>query len=487
MTVLEYSPWSAPILAAALSAATLALLLRSPGRLPQDYPTERSLHRRPVSRVGGIAIWAGFLPVALLSPAPLGAGRAWLVCRGRSSPPCHLRTTGGACGQRFASRSMRWRRWRSPTTLPWPGDAEGSSLPHILATAGAVLAIVWSANLFNFMDGNDGLAALMSICGFGAYGVAAARTGMNADALFALASATLVFLRRQPAAGEDVHGRRRFGRPRISRRRLRLWRHSHGNVAGVVSRARFPAVRGRCHRDGVATDRARRSPFRSAPNALLSKAAPDGVGTSRHASVLRHPDRRHVGLGVVHAGSRARCGVAGARRVDSQRSACSSPALIIFGAGVNQNNNEATPQLPGVACLCPRPLRRGARLGRDLLVAGSASTSTSPFSPTWRARSSGSCRLQAAIFVAFGLYRGLWRFASVLDLQRIVLAAGLGALLIPVGARDAADAGGRAAQRADLLPDRAHFPDGRRSLRLPDLEGASALQPASPRWANRCS
>ena len=41
--------------------------------------------------------------------------------------------------------------------------------------------------------------------------------------------------------------------------------------------------------------------------------------------------------------------------------------------------------------------------------------------------------LQGAIFVAFGLYRGLWRFASLLDLQRIVLAAGLGALLIPLG------------------------------------------------------
>ena len=40
--------------------------------------------------------------------------------------------------------------------------------------------------------------------------------------------------------------------------------------------------------------------------------------------------------------------------------------------------------------------------------------------------------LQAAIFLAFGLYRGLWRFASMVDLQRIVLAAGLGALLIPV-------------------------------------------------------
>src|SRR6476469_11232479 len=40
--------------------------------------------------------------------------------------------------------------------------------------------------------------------------------------------------------------------------------------------------------------------------------------------------------------------------------------------------------------------------------------------------------LQAAIFVALGLYRGLWRFASIVDLQKIVFAAGLGALLIPV-------------------------------------------------------
>ncbi len=40
--------------------------------------------------------------------------------------------------------------------------------------------------------------------------------------------------------------------------------------------------------------------------------------------------------------------------------------------------------------------------------------------------------LQGAIFLAFGLYRGLWRFASTLDLQRIALAAGLGALLIPL-------------------------------------------------------
>ena len=40
--------------------------------------------------------------------------------------------------------------------------------------------------------------------------------------------------------------------------------------------------------------------------------------------------------------------------------------------------------------------------------------------------------LQGVIFLALGLYRGLWRFASVVDLQRIVLAAGLGTLAIPV-------------------------------------------------------
>lgn len=35
--------------------------------------------------------------------------------------------------------------------------------------------------------------------------------------------------------------------------------------------------------------------------------------------------------------------------------------------------------------------------------------------------------LQATIFLIFGLYRGLWRFASLVDLKRIVLSSCLGA------------------------------------------------------------
>ncbi|MCX7187264.1 MAG: nucleoside-diphosphate sugar epimerase/dehydratase [Methylophilales bacterium] len=38
--------------------------------------------------------------------------------------------------------------------------------------------------------------------------------------------------------------------------------------------------------------------------------------------------------------------------------------------------------------------------------------------------------LQALIFVGVGLYRGVWRFASVSDLKRIVFAVGIGAILV---------------------------------------------------------
>jgi FlaA1/EpsC-like NDP-sugar epimerase len=40
--------------------------------------------------------------------------------------------------------------------------------------------------------------------------------------------------------------------------------------------------------------------------------------------------------------------------------------------------------------------------------------------------------LQAAIFLLFGLYRGIWRFASLSDLKRIVLAAGVGTVMLPL-------------------------------------------------------
>jgi UDP-N-acetylmuramyl pentapeptide phosphotransferase/UDP-N-acetylglucosamine-1-phosphate transferase len=61
----------------------------------------------------------------------------------------------------------------------------------------AVLAVVWMANLYNFMDGSDGLAGAMAVIGFGAYAAAAWLAGSVAVApLLALAAAAVPFLLR---------------------------------------------------------------------------------------------------------------------------------------------------------------------------------------------------------------------------------------------------------------------------------------------------
>lgn len=181
------------MLAAGLSALVLAVLERGRGRLPHDHPTGRSLHERPVTRVGGLAIWAGFLPVALLAPNPVADGSVWLVAwlavtavsladDWRGVLPAIRLGVQAIAGLAVAAAMLG-------------GAAAGGSWPlAALAIAAAALAFVWSANLFNFMDGNDGLAAVMAICGFGAYGAAAMRAGAPCEVFLALAAATVVFL-----------------------------------------------------------------------------------------------------------------------------------------------------------------------------------------------------------------------------------------------------------------------------------------------------
>jgi len=193
MSAWASSPWSAMLLAAAISAVALALLELGGGRLPHAQPSSRSLHDRPVARVGGVAIWAGFVPVALLAGVPVVGGQAWLA---------------GWAAVTAISLADDWRGVRPAIRLTVhavaavavavailrPDVAEGLAPAAAAGVALTALAFVWSANLFNFMDGNDGLAALMAISGFGAYGVAALNAGAPAEAYLALAAATLPFL-----------------------------------------------------------------------------------------------------------------------------------------------------------------------------------------------------------------------------------------------------------------------------------------------------
>ena len=123
-----------------------------------DVPNERSLHAAPTPRGGGVAI----VLVMLTGIAGLAALRAL---------PAPLAWTLGVGGGMVAA-------------IGWLDDRRGVSAPvralvHALAAAWALawiwgeltpmailgaLGIVWAINLYNFMDGIDGLAAGEAVC-----------------------------------------------------------------------------------------------------------------------------------------------------------------------------------------------------------------------------------------------------------------------------------------------------------------------------------
>ena len=176
--------WAA-VVAATVAALALGLLLRFAGRLPHAHPNARSLHERPVCRVGGLSIWAGWLVAMALAAAPLpGGAAAWLAWAA------------------IAAVSLA-DDWRGVAPLPRlvvhvaAAALAAASLPGVAGVASiavATLAIAWSANLYNFMDGSDGLAATMAACGFAALGAGAVIAGVSALAPLALAAAVLPLL-----------------------------------------------------------------------------------------------------------------------------------------------------------------------------------------------------------------------------------------------------------------------------------------------------
>jgi UDP-N-acetylmuramyl pentapeptide phosphotransferase/UDP-N-acetylglucosamine-1-phosphate transferase len=185
---------AAAVVALALSAAGIVALSRRRSSLPPDVPNARSLHRTPVPRAGGYAVCHGILPVALALPPAYPHGLAgwlppWLALAAISARD-DVREVPIAA--RLAVQAIA-AGWAAGALLPGGG---------IVPIAGFALAIAWGANLYNFMDGSDGLAATMGVAGFGAYGVAAWSAGASSAAPYlALAAALLPFLavNRPPA------------------------------------------------------------------------------------------------------------------------------------------------------------------------------------------------------------------------------------------------------------------------------------------------
>jgi UDP-N-acetylmuramyl pentapeptide phosphotransferase/UDP-N-acetylglucosamine-1-phosphate transferase len=173
----------------AFAAALYAVWWLARGRLSAlvlDHPNPRSLHEAPIPRTGGLGLHAGAqLGLALIAPnLPASLWVAFIVLmlvsfwddlRGIAAP------------------------WRLAAHLAACALFVAAVLPRdygVLPAAAAALAIAWMANLYNFMDGSDGLAGGMALLGFAAYGAAAWTAGSIEFALvnFSIAAAAAAFL-----------------------------------------------------------------------------------------------------------------------------------------------------------------------------------------------------------------------------------------------------------------------------------------------------
>ena len=140
-------------------ATCLAIFLLLKTRLVNialDQPNQRSLHSNVIPRTGGLAIMVSVLAVwALLAQAWI-----WLVL------PLFLVVVSLIDDMR--GLSVRWRllaQLLACSVFAWFTVSDLAWWSMILV----VLAMTWMVNLYNFMDGSDGLAGGMALFGFGAF------------------------------------------------------------------------------------------------------------------------------------------------------------------------------------------------------------------------------------------------------------------------------------------------------------------------------
>src|SRR5919108_1466409 len=176
--------WLLALISFAVTFAALRLLLARFARLALDQPNERSLHERPVPRTGGIAVLAGaaisfaFGAVALWLPLGLAVVLALLSF---ADDLQSLPTAARLAAHLAVAALVSWYLM-SPM--------------HPAELALLLIGVAWITNLYNFMDGSDGLAGGMALFGFGAYALAAGAGGDTplAAASVALAAAAAAFL-----------------------------------------------------------------------------------------------------------------------------------------------------------------------------------------------------------------------------------------------------------------------------------------------------
>lgn len=170
----------APVASFVVTLTVLAILLR---RLPHhvlDHPNERSLHEKPVPRTGSIGAIAGLAAtLPFITPAswwPMWLGVMLLVA---------VSFVDDLAGVPIVWRFVTHVAAAVMCVTGLFGDAMGAAWSGAL-----ILAMVWMTNLYNFMDGMDGLAGGMALIGFGFFAGVAWWNGHPALAISAACVAT---------------------------------------------------------------------------------------------------------------------------------------------------------------------------------------------------------------------------------------------------------------------------------------------------------
>lgn len=201
--------WLLPVLAGVSLLLTGALRRYALARSLMDVPNARSSHSVPTPRGGGVAIVLSFLAalplLAVVGVLPwpvlwalMGAG-AWVAVVGFLDDHGHIAARWRLLAHFIgAAWALGWLGGL-PSLAVFGFDLELGWLGYVLAA----FYLVWLLNLYNFMDGIDGIASVeaISVCLGGAllYALLGEPAAIGAPLLLAVAVAGFLFWNFPPA------------------------------------------------------------------------------------------------------------------------------------------------------------------------------------------------------------------------------------------------------------------------------------------------
>jgi FlaA1/EpsC-like NDP-sugar epimerase/UDP-N-acetylmuramyl pentapeptide phosphotransferase/UDP-N-acetylglucosamine-1-phosphate transferase len=383
---------------------------------PRAYPSERSLHGGVIARSGGLGIFAAILVFSLFlwSVTPFIVAVVFLWSISFADDWLGIRPLWRLLGHVACAVAVAWF-WLPSMPVVWFGFV--------------VAALVWSLNLYNFMDGADGIAAGMAVIGATtlalllSLGDAGAASGASIVEMrnlsWIIAAAALGFLLFNVPPAKIFMG------------------DSGSTVIGLLLSA--IAIKGILLGTWtLAVPLALFAPFWADASFTLLRRFLEG-----HHPAVAHRDHFYQRLALAGLGHRglfvwmigwglASAAVAYALHVWALAASAKILCALIYALAYVAIAHAATKRPPINLLLNPRA---PTALVYDLFAVAASwallfwvrfnsNFDTANYSGGDVLRSLGyALPIHAVVFLSMGLYRGIWRFASLADMWLIVRAA----------------------------------------------------------------